>query len=155
MIGIEGDLAATGINGSTLVPFTVFGFPGTVNTHSKTDWLATLTGRLGYSFDRSLLYIKGGVAFAHDKYSGDVSIPFFGVLETVTATDTRTGWLLGAGFEQALDKNWSAKIEYNYMDFGTRTETFNVAAAPGLPYIGDISQRIQTVKLGINYRFGR
>ena len=156
VIGIQGDLSATGIEGSTLVSFAPFGIPSTVNTHSKTDWIGTLTGRLGYSMDRSLFYVKGGVAWAHDKYSGDVNVGIF-VNETVNATDTRTGWILGGGFEHAFDKNWSASIEYNYMDFGTRTETFPLVTpiVAGTFYIGDIDQRIQTVKFGINYRFGR
>jgi len=149
VIGIQGDLAAAGISGSTLVNAA----PITVNAHAKTDWLGTVTGRLGYSFDSNLLYVKGGVAFAHDKYSGDWSA--FGFSGTASGTDTRTGWLLGFGLEHAFDKNWSANIEYNYTGFGTHAVSFPVPPPGFGTYIGDISQRIQTVKLGINYRFGR
>jgi outer membrane immunogenic protein len=165
VIGIEGDLSAADISGSTLVT-SGLGAPAptgstlTVNTHAKTDWLGTVTGRLGYSFDSTLLYVKGGVAFAHDKYGGDWSanIIGFGTLAgSVSATDTRTGWIIGGGLEHAFTKNWSAKIEYNYMDFGTHAVSFPVAipspGPSGTFYIGDISQTIQTVTAGINYRF--
>ena len=59
------------------------------------------------------------------------------------AGDTRTGWTVGTGLEWALGQNWSAKIEYNYLDFGDDT-------------IAGISTDSQNhlVKLGLNYRFG-
>jgi outer membrane immunogenic protein len=65
--------------------------------------------------------------------------------------------MFGTGVEYAFYGSWSAKVEYDYLDFGTQAVTF-----PGLPafdpqFIGTtvaIRQRIQLVKFGLNYRFG-
>src|SRR5215468_9641006 len=66
--------------------------------------------------------------------------------------ETRVGWTVGAGVEWAVWDNWSVKLEYDYLDFGSRTVTFND------PLLGanniSISRRISEVKLGVNYRFG-
>jgi outer membrane immunogenic protein len=152
VIGIEGTLSAAGLDGST----TVTSPPVSVVAHVKTDWLATLAARLGYSFDRSLLYVKGGAAWAHDKYSGDWTFGVVGVngiSGSVSATETRTGWLIGVGWEYAFTNNWSAKVEYDYMNFGTKAVSFPVSPPGFGTYIGDIEQKIQTITVGINYRF--
>ncbi len=162
MIGIEGDGSAADIKGDLTrsVPFTIPG-DGTVvitgTAHGKTEWLASLTGRLGWAWDRVLIYAKGGVAWAGDKYSAD--IPLFS--EHLEASETRTGWTVGGGVEWAFWGNWSAKIEYDFYDFGTRSVTLAGTFVPigetaltpvTVPGI-DIKERISAVKFGINYRF--
>ena len=74
-----------------------------------------------------------------------------------STSEWRSGWMIGTGIEQAISGNWSAKIEYNYMDFGTETNLFpvlRIAGAPGLFDRFDVTQRIHLIKFGINYRFG-
>ena len=68
------------------------------------------------------------------------------------ASETRLGWTIGAGIEWAVWENWSVKLEYDYLDFGSSTVTFNdpVLGAAAI----SVSQRISEVKLGVNYRFG-
>src|SRR5215469_18804019 len=73
----------------------------------------------GWAWDRWLIYAKGGAAWAGDKYSA--FIPVFD--EQLEASETRTGWTVGGGIEWAFWSNWSAKAEYDYYDFGTRTLT--------------------------------
>jgi outer membrane immunogenic protein len=63
---------------------------------------------LGAAWDRSLFYVKGGGAFAHDKFFTTT----VALNPAQTATDTRWGWMVGAGWEYAFAPNWSAKIEY-------------------------------------------
>ena len=59
--------------------------------------------------------------------------------------------MVGGGFEQALNSNWSLKAEYNYSHFGTDT----VALCNGLGCDDfSIKQHVHLVKVGINYRFG-
>ena len=113
-----------------------------------------------------MVYAKGGAAWAHDTYqfngqvdrrlreivarsvrNATIVTPFnFG------ASETRVGWTVGAGVEWAVWDNWSVKLEYDYLDFGSRTVTFNdpVFGAATI----NVSQRISEVKLGVNYRFG-
>ena len=79
-----------------------------------------MTGRLGWTWDRWMLYAKGGAAWAGDKYSAD--IPRFD--EHILASQTRAGWTVGGGVEWAFWQNWSAKVEYDFYDFGTRDVSF-------------------------------
>lgn len=115
---------------------------------ARVQALGLLSGRFGYAWDRTLVYVKAGVALAHEKYV--FNIP--GVQLSATPTDARLGWLIGAGVEYGLTGNWSVKIEYNYIDLGT--ERLNVTAPGGGTFIFDQSQQVQLAKLGINYRFG-
>src|SRR6266536_3304571 len=159
VIGIEGDGSAADIKGDVNAPPVTFIIPGvgtsppiTSTFHAKTEWLASVTGRLGWAAGPWLIYAKGGVAWAGDKYSAD--IPIFD--EHIQASETRTGWTVGGGVEWAFWDNWSAKLEYDFYDFGTRSVTFTgtISGVPEeVPGI-DIKQRISTVKFGINYRFG-
>jgi outer membrane immunogenic protein len=148
VIGFEADASAADIRGDQTA--TVFGITGTA--HARTDWLASATGRLGWAWNAVLLYAKGGAAWAGDKYFAD--IPIFA--EHLEASETRAGWTVGAGVEWAFWSNWSAKLEYDFYDFGTRTLTFTGVFA-GFPIVVpgiDVKQTISAVKFGINYRFG-
>jgi len=66
VIGVEGEASAANIEGD--ITQTVLGITGTA--HAQTDWLASATGRIGWSWDRWLIYAKGGAAWGGDKYSG-------------------------------------------------------------------------------------
>ena len=142
VLGAEGDFSWTGINGGSNVVGIVPPPGGTFNTN--VNWTSTLTGRLGIAFDRWLVYGKGGVAWANDSFSTNrYTLP-----ATVGVKETRIGWTVGAGVEYAFAPAWTAKLEYNYMDFGNRA----VAFAPGTST--DIDQQVHAVKLGVNYKFG-
>jgi len=125
------------------------------------NWLGSVAGRVGYTFDRTMLYVKAGVAFADSDYSA--SLGGF----SLNASDTRTGVMVGAGVEYAFLPNWSAKLEYNYMDFDTESLGFplnggcndGVKAAAARRLSGpsslnvDVTQKIHLVKFSVNYRF--
>jgi outer membrane immunogenic protein len=123
-----------------------------LNCHTTVNWLGTAAARLGFAFDRTMVFVKGGGAWVHDEYE----MTFFAApLRTVQVDDTRYGWMFGAGVEHAFTGNWSAKVEYDYLDFGTSTTNF-----PGLRALiadineaVDIRQRIHLIKFGVNYRF--
>jgi outer membrane immunogenic protein len=137
VFGIEGDLSWADISGGTSSPRF-----GGETFDSRIDWMGTLTGRVGFALDNWLIYGKGGFAWAND----NLSYTFPGFAGSSEAT--RTGWTLGAGVEYGFWNNWSAKLEYNYMDFGSRTVTY----APAVSF--DVDQQVHAVKLGLNYRFG-
>jgi opacity protein-like surface antigen len=73
-------------------------------------------------------------------------------LDGNTATDSflRTGWTVGAGLEYALDDHWSAKIEYDYLDFGQQSINFTT---PIESVNSSASLNVQEVKAGLNFRF--
>jgi outer membrane immunogenic protein len=140
VLGIEGDFDWTGLKGS--------GHDSLGNTiGTNTQWTSTVTGRVGAAFDRLLVYGKGGVAFAHDHDSlNDIAGG------AATTSLTRTGWTAGAGLEYAFAPNWSAKIEYDYLGFGS--ETVNLPTTVFPTYSSSASLNIQEVKAGINFKFG-
>ena len=150
VIGVEGMGAWTDINGNA--PDLLF---GTKNLSSKTEALASITGRLGYTVDRVMFYGKGGGAFARDRYQENTpGFALFGLVvppDVFTARVDRFGWTLGAGVEWAFADKWSAKLEYNHYDFGTKSVNMTDAAGAIIP--ANVSQRIDTVTVGINYRF--
>jgi outer membrane immunogenic protein len=151
VIGIEGEGSGAGINGNVTatVPFNGVAISGT--GHAETDWIATATGRLGYTWDRWMIYAKGGAAWAGDKYSASIPI----VSESISASDTRFGWTVGGGIEWAFFNNWSAKIEYDFYDFGTDNLNFPGFLGPVPEVVPgvNIKETISAVKAGINYRF--
>jgi outer membrane immunogenic protein len=154
VFGIEGSGSWADLSGDSLDLVGVG-----LRARSQVDFLGTVTGRIGYAFDRTLLYVKGGGAVADDRYRAtcvDLVGACFGTGLAVgdtfaRADETRWGWLVGAGIEWAFTPNWSAKIEYNYMDFGRERVTFSTVPAGTAAF--DIDQQVHVVKAGINYRF--
>jgi outer membrane immunogenic protein len=123
---------------------------------TETKWVGTLAARLGFTVDRALIYVKGGVAWAKSDYSIALNLPGFSVSSAVS--DTRVGGMWGAGVEYAFAPNWSAKIEYNYIDFRNESYIFPFNFDVGIPVTvnahADIEQKLHLIKFGINYRLG-
>ncbi len=143
VLGVEGQgnwADFTGSNPSVLLP-------GNSNA-TKVDAFGFLTMHVGYAWDNVLLYVKGGAAAAHDKYSfGPTGVGF----PTGTASETRWGGVVGVGIEFGFAPNWSFAVEYDHAFLGARNITF--AAAPLQP-VNHISQDLDVVTARINYRFG-
>ncbi len=154
VIGIEGDGEAANIKGDVTESFVnpVTSETVTGTAHAQTDWLASVTGRLGWTWDRVMLYAEGGAAWAGDKYSAD--LPAFD--EHISTSVTRPGWTAGGGVEWAFWDNWSAKVEYDYYNFSTTNLSLpgTIAGIPEVVPGVNVKQTIQTVKFGLNYRFG-
>ena len=145
VVGIQGMYDWANLNGS---------HPYTDDTRyidrSKVSSIATLIGRIGYTVEpATLLYLKGGAAWVGDTFTEECS-PAVDVCPGV-AKVTRTGWTIGGGLEHQFAQDWSVFIEYNYMDFGRRTETLVYTDASTYDY--GIKQNVQTLQLGISYRF--
>ncbi|OKO71824.1 outer membrane beta-barrel protein [Bradyrhizobium sp. AS23.2] len=126
---------------------------------SKLDRFATATGRIGYAFDRVLIYAKGGAAWAH--FQHDIGA-FDSVTNTITPALTGgqnvAGFVVGGGFEFALLPNLSFMAEYNYLDFGTNgvqtgCVTGGCGGGGGAGLTFDIRQNVHLFTLGLNYRF--
>jgi outer membrane immunogenic protein len=135
VFGIQGDYAWTDAEGSNVDGF---GF----TNRSQIESLASVTGRVGYAWDRFLGYVKGGGAWERDNY--DTSLG--GVVQG-TASETRSGWTVGVGGEYAFTPNVTWFVEYNYYDFGTRSNTFSNGD------IIDIKETKNVVKGGFNFKF--
>jgi outer membrane immunogenic protein len=139
--GVENDISWTSFKGSEqeLDPFNP-----NIRLGTKTSWLDTLRGRVGYAVDRSLWYVTGGAAFSDIKATED--FPGVGNI-----TNTRTGWTVGAGVEWALaDPHWSVKLEYLYVDFGNKLYRFTAQPVPDLDRNVNLKENI--VRVGLNYK---
>jgi outer membrane immunogenic protein len=122
VIGVEGAASGATMKGSTRVALPL-GIPGdTTLVTARTDFMPSVTARLGFAVDRWLLYARGGAAWAGDKYS--VTGTFAGTGFDFEGLDARFGWTAGGGVEWAFSGNWSARIEYNII-------TINLAAMSG------------------------
>ena len=105
----------------------------------------SVRGRIGYALDNWLFYATGGFAWAYDRAE----------LEQLSTgiTDTqfrwRFGWTAGAGVEAAIDKHWSARLEYLYSGYGRSAATFNDL---GQRFDSDLT--LQELRAGLDYRFG-
>jgi outer membrane immunogenic protein len=147
VFGVQADADLAHLLGTQQNCFSEVGGPQNCTATIKS--VATATGRVGAAFDRALLYVLGGYAWEHAGLENP--LPTFGI--NSFASETRSGWTLGAGLEYALTRNWSAFLQYNYMGFGTRDLLFvGVPAAAG-NFTEDVRENINVVKAGINYRF--
>jgi outer membrane immunogenic protein len=145
VIGVEGAGSWADIRGDA--PCGFFNFFA-CSTHSKS--IVNVTGRIGaLMMERTLVYVKGGVAWKDTDYSGHFTL--IPGADVFNASSVRTGALFGAGAEYAFAQNWTAFIEYNYMDFRTKRLTYT--AADGDTAIFDNNDKLHLVKAGLNYRF--
>lgn len=147
VLGVEADWTWGGVDGSdtSLVGLSA-AVPGTLRAES--GGMATLTGRLGYAWERSLYYVKGGAAWSRASYTATVATA---PASTFSADETRSGWTIGFGYEHAFRNAWSGRLEYMLMDFGD--DQVALRAPTGNLLIADIDSQIHVIKLGINYRF--
>lgn len=127
VFGIETDIQWSGIEGTGTV--------GLIPLTAGSDWFGTVRGRIGYAWDRVMLYGTGGLAYGNIHANS----PF-------ASTDTtNAGWALGGGVEFALAGPWTAKVEYLHVDLGDTT----------LPGFGatNVDFNADIVRAGLNYRF--
>ena len=147
VIGIEGAGSGSTMRGSRTAVLPL-GNPGIALVQANTDFLPSLTARLGYAFDNVLLYAKGGVALAGDKF--EVSGSFAATPFDFRGLDNRLGWSVGAGGEWAFSRHWSALIEYDYYQFG-HSNILMSDGINGFSGLVDVRQNVQVVKGGFNF----
>jgi outer membrane immunogenic protein len=149
VFGIEADIQGASLEDNKTC-FDCGGAPSLVH-NAKLPWFGTVRGRLGYSVGPSLFYATGGLAYGSVKNSIDLT-----GIDSVSFTQTRTGWTVGAGIETPFTllglfgPNWTSKTEYLYVDLGRVTNGFTLNATPGV-LSTDVQQHI--FRTGLNYHF--
>jgi outer membrane immunogenic protein len=174
VFGVEGEVGFMKLKGDAFDPFlapnltiaSVGGTPDVLASAKIGDWYAMATGRLGYAWDRTLLYVKGGAAFVPIRASivdscATVAIGCGNWLVSSADKDTVTTWTVGGGIEWAFADNWSIKGEYMFIGLddsltscGTATLATGVVVGGGPFCHNHAFDGIHTAKVGINYRFG-
>jgi len=165
VVGAEADASAMGADGSATC---LASSPNLIpaNCRVRPEAMGSMTGRLGFAtgpHGRDLFYVKGGLAWLNDR----VDITTNGLITPlVTSFDgLRWGWTVGAGIDRALTPAWSLRLEYDYAKFGnlnmaTPASLFETLPPFVLSYVqtpggnASISQNMQTVKVGLNYKIG-
>ena len=136
---------------------------GNFSTSVKADWLFTIRPRVGYTWDQTLVYVTGGLALSKislsQSYSDNIN---FGNLTggsvSTSGSQTKAGWVVGGGIEQALANNWSLKAEYLYVRFDSLSVPTGVlrTSIPGdiAKFTNSVDLSSNIVRVGFNYRFG-
>ena len=115
----------------------------TISFSSDVSTILTLTGRVGVTLDRALLYATGGGAWLRQTID-------YQAVSAYSDKLNRTGWTIGAGLEYALTPNWSIAAQYNYIDLADEDVTF---AAPS-PFGYEVPHELHLATVRLNYRFG-
>lgn len=133
VVGLEADFQGADISDSFS--------SSAASASSKIDWYGTVRPRIGYAYDNTLFYGTGGLAYGHVKYDGSVA----GV-GSFSDDKTKAGWTIGAGVEHAFTDHVTAKLEYQYVDFGSS----NVG---GDALNSKASLDFHAIRVGLNYKF--
>jgi opacity protein-like surface antigen/outer membrane receptor protein involved in Fe transport len=144
LVGIEAEIDGTSAEGKSnfIDPAGTASLSITSNHH----WYNILSGRIGYVTGPLMLYAKGGAAWMNAEYRMEVNSGLDGL--TLTNT-TRTGWNAGLGLEYMLGSRWSAKAEYDHLEFGSSTVGFVNPFGTRVTFKSAVNQ----VKAGVNYHF--
>lgn len=149
LLGVEGDFDGADLTGSDDACR-----DATHCSHSdgKTDWIATVRGRVGYVMNDWLIFATGGGAWTHGSSTRTITASTNGSTgQAASVSPTHSGWTAGGGVEYGFARNWSAALEYLYLDTsGDATFIYPTAtSSTSVHSTGHFS----TVRLGINYHF--
>ena len=139
VFGVEFDSswADLGRSDTFLVP------AGLISVTSDTNYMGSLRGRVGYAFDRTMVYATGGVGWINNEIRINATVGPF----TAAARDSNmhVGGVIGAGVEHAFAPNWTGKVEYLFAAYGSETYFSTLG---GLSTGADV----HTLKVGLNYQ---
>src|SRR6202167_450840 len=137
VIGLGGDGDWSHLSGTTFNISCVV-----VGCETKSDWLATVRGRAGWAWDRVLFYGTGGAAFANVQAAAG---------GPPVSSSTQVGWTAGAGIEYAFTPNWTAKVEYLFVDLQNASCGAGNCSFAGSANSISLSENI--IRAGVNFKF--
>jgi len=121
------------------------------STGVRVDALGLITGQIGYAWNASLFYLKGGAATVRNRY--DVWT-FPGGVIAASASSNKWGGTVGVGWEYGFAPNWSAGIEYDRLFMGDANNSFSVPNPLLAGAANRIGQDVDILTIRVNYRFG-
>jgi len=160
LVGVEGDLGYLDLSGDKIIGSST-GSPHHQDLTLDGGFYALGAGRLGITFGRTLVYGKGGYAYFDGEAKQATTKDYY----SKEGTGSFAGWAYGGGIEQALGGGWSIKAEYLHFDFGSEggvQEKTSLATGGepdddtpvGSKFHNEHDLDVDTVKIGINYKFG-
>lgn len=157
VVGVEGEGWRSWMKATTTAIGNEDIAPDPHSLRAQNMWDAALSLRLGAAVGRALFYVKGGGAYGSFQYTFIDAADF----HDFDVNSTKFGWLFGGGIEYAFTDNLTAKVEYDYLNFGTNNvSTFLIAserngqfAGGGRPYAFSVTETKNIVKVGLNLKF--
>jgi outer membrane immunogenic protein len=167
---VEGDFDGAGLNNSAQGVFAdpLAGSGGTATdglmVHQDVQWLATVRGRLGYTWGPSMVYVTGGGAWENLRtnalLSTDTAAGTFSESAAASFTNTRSGYAVGPGYEWMINPNWIARVEYLHYGFsGGNAFALPVSCGTGGAgatcggNIASSNNNIDAVRAALSYKF--
>jgi outer membrane immunogenic protein len=158
--GLEADIQGSGIKGSARAPAIIqkTGLPDPfgsfLSSEPKLSWFGTVRGRLGVTVTPDLLlYGTAGLAYGEV----DASANWFQFVDEqapASVRKTKVGWTAGAGAEWMFARNWSAKLEYLYVDLGSESAIGDFTPVDPVFKVGYTWRfRENIARVGVNYHF--
>ena len=171
VVGVEGDWDWTDTGYSfcrqtsiSSVPCSDNGF-GFETINSKTDWLATVRGRIGVTWGNWLFYGTGGAAWGHVNTTLSLSCLVEGCGQSITSlfasstgSTTKAGWVAGLGAEWMLAGNWSVRGEWLHIDLGSINDSLPTVGSDGTiqanqTAVWSRTESFDEFRVGVNYLF--
>jgi outer membrane immunogenic protein len=126
-------------------------FPGFTN-RSRMDAFGLFTGQIGYAWNNTLLYVKGGAAVTDNR--SDILVTATNALVGTSSDQTRWGGTVGVGLEYGFAPNWSAAFEYDHIFMGNNSNTTFTTPGGGAFFAADrISGDADLFTVRVNWRF--
>lgn len=162
VIGVETDIQGSGQRDSfsAVCPAVSTGVgcgnnAATFDHTNKLTWFGTTRGRVGTMFGRVLVYVTAGAAYGEVK--SDTTVTRGTGVVSFGTSSTRSGWTMGGGVEGALQRNWTWRVEYLYVDLGTVSSSGAIPTGIGFGQggIASTSTKItdNVVRGVLNYKF--
>lgn len=161
IFGIEADVSSLDVSDTRQRTFSHPSYPGFPFTHRQSvsaDWMSTVRARLGFAYAaNAYLYATGGLAVAEISHSYSFDEPGEGFSSSARSSDAKLGWVVGAGTEFALDRNWAIRAEYLRTEFGdvrtAETQLVEQQPAYNTTFRSSANLVLQTFRAGLSYRF--
>lgn len=146
-------------SGMSTLPTTAYGtWASTITGRAQIDWLSTIKGRVGFTADRTLFFATAGLAIGgvSQETQGSMTVTSNGSEDYAwsgTKSETRMGYVVGGGLEQALDDNWILSGGAEYFSLGE--VEYDVVSGDGNDVVGKAKQALDgyNVNVGIKYKF--
>jgi outer membrane immunogenic protein len=160
VFGVEGDVDGADITASQAIVFpasSLLGAGGNGFLTQKQEWLASVRGRIGYTVDRGMIYFTAGEAWTNVKIGAGATILGTGapgdVASPVSINTTRSGYVIGGGYERMIDANWLVRAEYLYYGFtGVVSGSNSFPVLPAIVTANAPKFNTSVARIGISYK---
>jgi outer membrane immunogenic protein len=160
VVGVEGDMQGSDINGSKTVMTIPNGdIPFTTTLRQRNSWFGTLRPRAGYIFPNPnwLTYVTAGLAVGNTSVRFNTLPTYVACSGSTTCANgsgssVKLGWTIGAGEEVMIAANWTVKVEYLFVDLGRQSASAQ-STLPGAVFKASARFEDHVVRIGVNYKF--